>query len=52
MKEQEELKEEKYIVCDCAPNNHGKSDTLLGLIKYFQITSAINQALLSPRLGK
>ena len=35
MKEQKELKEEKYIVCDCAPNNHGKSDTLLGLIKYF-----------------
>ena len=35
MKKQEELKEEKYIICDSASSNHGKSDTLLGLIKYF-----------------
>lgn len=35
MKEKEEPEKEKYIICDCAPNNHGKSETLLGLIRYF-----------------
>lgn len=36
MKEQESIKEDKYIICDAWTSNHGKSDTLLGLIKYFE----------------
>lgn len=34
--EKKETKEKKYIICDCAAQNHGKTETLLGLIDYFQ----------------
>lgn len=53
MKEQKVLNEEKYIVCDCAPANHGKSETLLGLIDYFQKRFGYtSQSILPPRSQK